>query len=64
LAAQLIKVLAIMNNRISNKQKRNATGEWAKHPRSFLKRIGNKKLRKSTSTAEIDEELLIETLSR
>lgn len=31
---------------ITNKYKRNATAEWAKHPRAYLKRISNKKLRK------------------
>jgi hypothetical protein len=31
---------------VSNKYKRSKTGEWAKHPRPFLKRIGNKKLRR------------------
>lgn len=33
-------------NRITNKNKRNATGEWAQHPRPFMKRLGNAKLRK------------------
>ena len=32
-------------NIISNKYKLNKTGEWAKHPRPFLKRLGNKRLR-------------------
>jgi hypothetical protein len=32
-------------NRISNKHKRNATGEWCKHPRRFLKKLGNSRLR-------------------
>ena len=33
-------------NRISTKQKRGKTGEWAKHPRPGGKRISNKRLRK------------------
>ena len=32
-------------NRISNKHKRNATGEWCKHPRRLLKKLGNSRLR-------------------
>lgn len=32
-------------NRISNKHKKNATGEWCKHPRAFLKKLGNSRLR-------------------
>lgn len=31
---------------ITNRYKRYTTGEWAKHPRAQLKKIGNKKLRK------------------
>lgn len=32
-------------NRITNKNKKKATGEWCKHPRPFLKRLGNARLR-------------------
>lgn len=31
---------------ITNRYKRYTTGEWAKHPRAYLKKLGNKKLRK------------------
>lgn len=31
---------------ITNKHKLKATGEWSKHPRPYLKRLGNKKLRR------------------
>ena len=41
-------------NRITNKQKRNSTGEWGKHPRPFLKRLGNSRLR----LAPLDELLV------
>jgi hypothetical protein len=33
-------------NRITNKHKRNATGEWGKHPRPEMKRLGSARLRK------------------
>ena len=33
--------------RITNKHKRNATGEWAKHPRPAMKKLGNARLRAS-----------------
>ena len=39
-------------NQITNKNKRNATGEWCQHPRSFLKRLGNKRLRKDSIEIE------------
>jgi hypothetical protein len=39
---------------ITNKYKRNATGEWGKHPRPSLKRYGNKKLRKDDTFDEIE----------
>ncbi len=39
-------------NRITNKHKLNSTGEWCKHPRPFLKRLGNSRLRKDVITPE------------
>ncbi|WP_141215627.1 hypothetical protein [Hahella sp. CCB-MM4] len=39
-------------NRITNKNKRNATGEWAQHPRPFIKKLGNAKLRKEPIETE------------
>lgn len=39
-------------NRISNKHKRHSIGEWCKHPRPFLKRLGNSRLRINPLDAE------------
>jgi len=42
-------------NQISNKHKKSATGEWCKHPRKYIKRMGNKSLRR---TADFEKESL------
>jgi len=39
-------------HRINNKTKKKMTGEWCKHPRSFFKRLGNKRLRRNSVNAE------------
>ncbi len=39
-------------NIISNKHKKNKTDEWGKHPRTSLKKEGNKKLRKEEPETE------------
>jgi predicted amidophosphoribosyltransferase len=43
-----------MSNQITGKQKKISTGEWGKHPRKFLKRVGNKRLRSSESPRSLD----------
>jgi len=43
-----------MSNLTTGKHKRNSTGEWGKHPRKYLKRVGNKRLRSSESPRSID----------
>ena len=40
------------NNQVSKKHKANATGEWGKHAKHGIKRIGNKILRRTNHVGE------------
>ena len=42
-------------NRITNKHKKNVTGDWCKHPGPLVKKIGNSKLRQLF--VEVEENL-------
>lgn len=44
----------VMSKQITGKHKQKSTGEWGKHPRRFLKRTGNKRLRSSESPRSIE----------
>lgn len=41
-------------NRISNKHKKNVTGDWYKHPKPSMKKVGNGKLRQWPLEVEED----------